>query len=153
MRKRNRDIDDLMVEWQAFAAAGPRTVQQMLLPCATKKDEWIQNLFPSYTNEAYRHEQTTFLLDGQVLKDGYVVGAQYEYSDRIHEQFGRKWETAGEEARAQFGEMNTAQRWEAHLRLVYDAPNLELVHTQSTYNWSTGHPLAVFGFFKDGLPK
>lgn len=153
MRKRNRDIDDLMAEWQAFAAAGPRTVQQMLLPCATKKDEWIQNLFPSYTNTAYQREQTTFLLAGQVLTDGYVAGAQYEYSDHIHEQFGRKCETVGEAVRAQFGETNTAQRWEAYLRLVYDAPSLELVHTLSTYNWTSGHPLAVFGFFKNGLPK
>jgi hypothetical protein len=58
------------------------------IPVERNKNKTIRNLMPHYTNDVFKTARTVYLAKGYTLKDTYVEGAGYDYSDRI-----RQWYT------------------------------------------------------------
>lgn len=126
-----------------------------IVPIEHDKNARIWSLFPSYSNSAFRTDQTTFLAPGYKLVPGYypsVKGASYEYSDRLWQWDWDKADQANKQAREQHGDTNTntAVFCETFLRLYFDKPNLIVVHLISGVNRSNGYPYVVYGYLPDG---
>lgn len=113
----------------------------------------INNLWPHYTNEQFKHPQTTYLADGRRLnREGYVKNAEYSYSDRLQQWDYDKADKAMEVAKASGFHHYSAAFHEVYLKAYHDK-ELELVHILSGYNLATGFPYVVYGviFKKDDV--
>lgn len=109
------------------------------------KEARINNLWPHYSNEQFKHPQTTYLAYGKRLgKNGYVKGAKYSYSDRIREWGYDKADKAWETAKKSSFEPYSAAFHEIYLK-AYWGKDLELVHILSSFNWATGYPYVIYG--------
>lgn len=96
----------------------------------------LQNLYPHYTNEHYRHPRSVF---GQETD-----GVEYNYSDRLLEWDYAKHTAAWETAK-QSQESGTCLFFEAYLSAYFDKP-VEIVNIMAGWNWSNGYPYQVFGY-------
>jgi hypothetical protein len=114
-------------------------------PYCRSKNEPIRNIAPHYTNEYYKEARTVYLANGKRLNsEGYVKGAEYNYSDRLWQWDWDKANQAWEVARAKELPRDSAALHEAYLTAYY-GKELELVHIMAGFNWSSGYPYQVYG--------
>lgn len=110
------------------------------------------NDMPHYSDSVFRYPVTVYFdleRNGIDYGQGTVVeDATYNYSDRISRWYENStdiWITTLN----QHNKIRTPQFYEDYLRTLTGLPNLELVHVQSSYNWSSGHPYQIFGYFEN----
>lgn len=109
----------------------------------------IPDLNPHYTDNRFRQPQTVWLAAGRKLtREGYVKGAEYNYSDRIWQWDWNKADACIDTVKANNYDMRTAAGIEIWLRLYFDDPALELVHVMAGFNLATGYPYQVYGYLK-----
>lgn len=109
----------------------------------------IQNLRPHYTNSQFREAQTVYLAAGYRLtkSDDLVIGASYNYSDRLWQWDWEKSRAAWETAKQQRPDhQDTAEQIEIYLRTFFDDPKLKLVHILAGFNVSNGYDYQVYGY-------
>jgi len=119
----------------------------------TAMDKPINHLQPHYTDDRFKRPQTVFVREGyKLIVDsdyGYVKSAFYNYSDRIWQWDWDKTEESRKTAIEKYKKADTAAYWEYWLQLVFDKPNLKLVHILAGFNPSNGYSYQVFGYFED----
>lgn len=144
--KKFKPFDDAdSMSWAEMAEATAllaRTLQNMA-GVQTDAGAPIQNLHPHYTNSYFSEARTVYLASGHELD-----GATYNYSDRIRQWDWDKADAAWTAVRGEDKRMNTANEHEAYLRLVFDKPNLKLVHIMAGFNVSNGYPYQVYGYIE-----
>lgn len=106
----------------------------------------IQHLRPHYTNEVFKNAQTVYLAQGCKLSGDYVKGAEYNYSDRIWQWKYNEARAAWETIKASDLNIDSAAAHEMYLRLVFNDPELKLVHILAGFNVSNGYDYQVYGF-------
>jgi hypothetical protein len=112
-------------------------------------------LDPHYTNRQFDHDaQTVFLRQEYRTQHGLggdtVKGCSYDYSDRISGWFTHeKQEAAWEAAKRNFSETKSAAFIQEYLRILYEKPNLVLVHILSGVNRGNGYPYRVYGYIAE----
>lgn len=101
------------------------------------KNAVLQNLYPHYTNEYYRHPRSAFGRE--------VDGIEYAYSDRLLEWDYSKHQAAWEHAKNNGLTTQTCAFFEAYLSTYFDRP-VEILHILAGWNWGNGYPYQVFGY-------
>lgn len=146
-KRSKQDIDELMGMLEREHGIDLRRCPSApYIPVTTTKHRRIDNLYPHYTNELFRKEQTVYLLAGHKVSNGWVNGAEYVYDDRVRQWNWEGADQAWKLARLVVEDHYTAACHEAYLQLYYKSLNIELVHILSGVNWSNGYPYMVYGF-------
>lgn len=103
--------------------------------------------YPHYTDSYFQHPQTVFQSATHRLIDGYVQGAEYNYSDRLLQWYGWEKSDKADKSAKESGFNRWSAGWaEVWLRSLLDDPTLELVHMLAGYNWSNGYGYWVYGY-------
>lgn len=124
------------------------------IPVTTDKRTPIAHnlLDPHYADSRFDHSKThtIFLAPGNKVghdwpNDGFVMNAQYSYSDRVHQWYYDKYDAAVEIARKKAKGYNTAMYYEELLKILMEKPKLILVHIIAGVNVSSGYSYLIFG--------
>lgn len=106
--------------------------------------------YPHYTNPYFQTARTVYQSPTHRLDtDGYVKGAEYNYSDRLTQWHSWEKSKQADEAAKTSGFNRWSAGWaEVWLRSLLDDPDLELVHMMAGYNLSNGYGYWVYGYIK-----
>lgn len=140
--RQKRKRDDLMNYVAQYADMLARASESF----ASHPHARIDNLFPHYTNTHFNTPRTVYLLTGHRLTDGYVTGATYAYSDRLHQWHYARRDAARDAALAAHPDTSTAAHCEAYLRSLLNDDGLTLVHIMAGVNLGNGYPYQIYGY-------
>ncbi len=108
-------------------------------------------LYPSTDNFFFSHGKMQAIFLDKRFKSGvqFIPDASYEYSDRLDSQFGKNVaDDAWHKSSRKGLRKDSAERFEAYLRVLFNDPELKLVHILVGLNVGNGYPVRMYGFIR-----